>query len=117
MADEGFWPFNRIPRAAIKQAYGVDITDAWLQRVQQATVRFPSGTGSFVSPEGLVLTNHHVALDVIQALSTKERDLRHDRVYRPGSRAGNQGTRSRIGDAADHRGRDRKGERGASNLA
>ncbi len=75
VADEGFWPFNRIPRAAIKQAYGVDITDAWLQRVQQATVRFPSGTGSFVSPEGLVLTNHHVALDVIQALSTKERDL------------------------------------------
>jgi Peptidase S46 len=75
VADEGFWPFNRIPRGAIKQAYGVDIADAWLQRVQQATVRFPSGTGSFVSPEGLVLTNHHVALDVIQALSTKERDL------------------------------------------
>lgn len=75
LADEGFWPFNRIPRAAIKQAYGVDITDAWLQRVQQATVRFPGGTGSFVSPDGLVLTNHHVALDIVQALSTKERDL------------------------------------------
>jgi hypothetical protein len=75
LADEGFWPFNRIPRAAIKQAYGVDLTDAWLQRVQQATVRFPNGTGSFVSADGLVLTNHHVALDIIQALSTKDRDL------------------------------------------
>jgi hypothetical protein len=73
-ADEGFWPFNRIPRAAIKQVYGVDLSDAWLQRVQRATVRFPGGTGSFVSPEGLVLTNHHVALETIQQLSTPERD-------------------------------------------
>jgi hypothetical protein len=73
-ADEGFWPFNRIPRAAIKQAYGVDLSDAWLQRVQQASVRFPSGSGSFVSADGLVLTNHHVAMDIIQELSTADRD-------------------------------------------
>ncbi len=73
-ADEGFWPFNRIPKAAIKQAYGVDISDAWLERVQQASVRFPSGSGSLVSPDGLVLTNHHVAMDIIQHLSTPERD-------------------------------------------
>lgn len=52
-ADEGFWPFNRIPRAAIKQAYGVD---------------------PFVSSDGLVLTNHHVAMDIIQELSTAARD-------------------------------------------
>jgi hypothetical protein len=73
-ADEGFWPFNRLPRAAIKQAYGVDLTDAWVQRVQQASVRFPSGSGSFVSADGLVLTNHHVALDIIQELSTSAND-------------------------------------------
>ncbi len=73
-ADEGFWPFNRIPRAAIKQAYGVDLTDAWIERVQQASVRFPGGSGSFVSAEGLVLTNHHVAMDIIQELSTADRD-------------------------------------------
>ncbi len=74
-ANEGFWPFNRIPRAAIKQALGVDLSDQWIERVQQASVRFPGGSGSFVSPEGLVLTNHHVSLDMLHKLSTPERDL------------------------------------------
>ncbi len=74
-ANEGFWPFNRIPRAAIKQALGVELTDQWIERVQQASVRFPSGSGSFVSPDGLVLTNHHVSLDLLHKLSTPQRDL------------------------------------------
>ena len=74
-ANEGFWPFNRIPKAAIKRELGVDLSDQWIQRVQQASVRFPSGSGSFVSPDGLVLTNHHVSLDLLHKLSTPERDL------------------------------------------
>lgn len=74
-ANEGFWPFNRIPRAAIKQALGVDLSDQWIDRVQQASVRFPGGSGSFVSRDGLVLTNHHVSLDLLHKLSTPERDL------------------------------------------
>ena len=74
-ANEGFWPFNRLPKAAIKQQLGVDLTDQWIERVQQASVRFPSGSGSFVSPDGLVLTNHHVSLDLLQKMSTPERDL------------------------------------------
>src|SRR5690349_3487417 len=73
-ANEGFWPFNRIPKAAIKRELGVDLSDAWLQRVQQASVRFPSGSGSFVSQDGLVLTNHHVSLDLLHKLSTPDRD-------------------------------------------
>src|SRR5688572_23328741 len=74
-ANEGFWPFNRIPKAAIKQALGVDLSDQWIERVQQASVRFPSGSGSFVSPDGLVLTNHHVSLDLLHKMSTADRDL------------------------------------------
>ncbi|MGQ0736515.1 MAG: S46 family peptidase [Acidobacteriota bacterium] len=74
-ADEGFWLFNRLPRAEIRKALGVDLSDAWITRVQQASVRFPSGSGSFVSADGLVLTNHHVAMDIIQELSTTERDF------------------------------------------
>ena len=73
-ANEGFWPFNRIPKAAIKQALGVDLSDQWIQRVQQASVRFPSGSGSFVSPDGLVLTNHHVSLDLLHKMSTPAND-------------------------------------------
>ena len=73
-ANEGFWPFNRIPKAAIKQALGVELTDRWIERVQQASVRFPGGSGSFVSPEGLVLTNHHVSLATLHKISTPGRD-------------------------------------------
>src|SRR5215213_5967479 len=73
-ANEGFWPFNRIPKAAIKQALGVDLSDQWIARVQQASVRFPSGSGSFVSADGLVLTNHHVSLDLLHKMSTPDRD-------------------------------------------
>jgi hypothetical protein len=74
-ADEGMWPFNNVPRAEIKRRYGFDVTDAWLKRVQMASVRFNNGgSGSFVSPDGLVMTNHHIASDVLQQLSTADKD-------------------------------------------
>jgi hypothetical protein len=73
-ANEGFWPFNRIPKAAIKKELGVDLSDAWITRVQQASVRFPSGSGSFVSADGLVMTNHHVSLDLLHKMSTAAHD-------------------------------------------
>ncbi len=74
-AEEGFWPYNNIPKAAIKKQFGFEITDAWLKHLQLATIRFGGGTGSIVSPDGLVLTNHHIALGSLQRLSTPENDL------------------------------------------
>jgi hypothetical protein len=72
--DEGMWPFNNVPKEDIKQKYGFNVTDDWLRKVQLATVRFPNGTGSFVSPNGLVLTNYHIVEDVVGELSTATKD-------------------------------------------
>lgn len=75
-ADEGMWTFSNPPRAEIKRRYGFDVTDDFLRRLQQASVRVGSGgSASFVSSNGLVLTNHHVASDIIAKLSTAEKDL------------------------------------------
>jgi hypothetical protein len=74
-ADEGMWTFNNVPRADIKRKYGFEVTDAWLKKVQLASVRFNNGgSGSFVSPEGLVLTNYHIVEDIIGEISTPEKD-------------------------------------------
>ena len=73
--DEGMWTFNNVPRADIKQKYDFDVTDDWLKKVQLASVRFNNGgSGSFVSPNGLVLTNYHIVEDVVGELSTAEKD-------------------------------------------
>jgi S1-C subfamily serine protease len=75
LADEGMWPFNNVPRAEIKKKYGFEITDEWLKKVQLASVRFNNGgSGSFVSPNGLVLTNYHIVEDIVGEVSTPEKD-------------------------------------------
>src|SRR2546430_3882667 len=75
-ADEGMWPFNNVPRAEIKKKYGFDVTDEWLRKVQLASVRFNNGgSGSFVSPNGLVLTNYHIVEDIVNDVSTPQKDL------------------------------------------
>src|SRR5437588_11867850 len=79
LADEGMWPFNNIPRAEIKRKYGFDVTDEWLKRVQLASVRFNNGgSGSFVSANGLVLTNYHIVEDFVGELSTPQKDYAKD---------------------------------------
>ena len=60
VAEEGMWTLDNFPHAKIKDAYGVEIDDAWLARVQHATTRIEGGcSGSFVSPEGLVRRGGH----------------------------------------------------------
>src|SRR5436190_9583502 len=76
LADEGMWTFNNVPRAEIKKKYGFDVTDEWLKKVQLASVRFNNGgSGSFVSPNGLVLTNYHIVEDFVTEVSTPQKDL------------------------------------------
>ncbi|MGQ0430550.1 MAG: S46 family peptidase [Gammaproteobacteria bacterium] len=76
VADEGMWTFDNPPREAIAAKYGARLDLAWLDRVRLATVRLESGcTGSFVSADGLVLTNHHCAEECIAQNSTPENDL------------------------------------------
>jgi hypothetical protein len=75
-ADEGMWLFSNPPKKILKEKYGFEPTDKWLSNLQHSAVRFNSGgSGAFVSPNGLVLTNHHVGADALQKLSTKDRDL------------------------------------------
>jgi len=76
LADEGMWTFNNVPRAEIKKKYGFEVTDEWLKKVQLASVRFNNGgSGSFVSPNGLVLTNYHIVEEIVNEVSTPQKDL------------------------------------------
>lgn len=74
-ADEGMWPFNNIPSAYLQKTYGWAPDQRWLDHIRQASVRFNNGgSGAFVSPTGLVLTNHHVGANCIQKISSPEHD-------------------------------------------
>lgn len=77
--DEGMWLFNNPPRELLKKKYNFDATDQWLDHVQKASVRFNSGgSGSFVSADGLVMTNHHVGADTLEKISSKEHNYLKD---------------------------------------
>ena len=75
-ADEGMWLVNQPPRELLQKKYSFDLSDKLLERIQKGSVRFNNGgSGSFVSPNGLVVTNHHIGADALHKLSTKDRDL------------------------------------------
>ena len=74
-ADEGMWTFDGFPAARMKAAYGWAPDQAWLDRVQASAVRLTGGcSASFVSAEGLILTNHHCVAQCAQDLSSNSKD-------------------------------------------
>ncbi|PYR65097.1 MAG: hypothetical protein DMF88_21030 [Acidobacteria bacterium] len=74
-ADEGMWRIGQLPVDTIANRYGVKLTPRDLERLQNAAVRISSGgTGTFASPNGLILTNHHVALDCIRTSTLAEQE-------------------------------------------
>jgi len=78
-ADEGMWTFDNPPLKLLKEKYGFEPSKEWLDHIRLSSVRFnDGGSGSFVSADGLVLTNHHVALGQLQKNSTKEKDYVND---------------------------------------
>lgn len=78
-AAEGMWTFNRPPVAQMQTALKWKPDQKWLDHVRLASVRFNSGgSGSFVSTNGLVLTNHHVGADCIHKLGKKDANLIED---------------------------------------
>src|SRR3954463_2253271 len=77
-ADEGMWTFHGFPFAKANAALKTNIDQAWLDRVRSATVRIASCTGSFVSPEGLILTNHHCVESCLAEMSSKEKSFVED---------------------------------------
>lgn len=73
--DEGMWTFDNLPVDLLKKNYGFTPTQAWIDHLRLSSVRFnDGGSGAFVSADGLVLTNHHVALGQLQKMSTPEKD-------------------------------------------
>ena len=74
-AVEGMWTFDNFPSSAVKQDYGVDVTPSWLDHVRLSTIRLTNCTASFVSPAGLILTNHHCVESCLGELSSKNNSL------------------------------------------
>src|SRR5437899_10247731 len=74
-ADEGMWTFDNFPKQLVQRHYGFSPSDAWLDHIRLASVRFNNGgSGAFVSSEGLVMTNHHVGADCIPELRSSSHD-------------------------------------------
>ncbi len=80
-ADEGMWLLNTPPSGVLRRTQGWEPKAEWLLKMQRSCVRFDGASGSFVSPDGLVMTNHHVGSDAVQKLSTPQVDLLANGFY------------------------------------
>ena len=82
-ADEGMWLFNHFPVDKVKARYGFAPDQAWLDHVRLSSARAPNGSSSFVSADGLIFTNHHIAQGCVHDLSTNGKDYMKNGFYAP----------------------------------
>ncbi len=88
LADEGMWTLDNFPARAVQEKYGAKITEDWLQTVKRSVARLDNGcSASFVSEDGLVLTNHHCAVSCIAQNSSAEHDLEAEGFLAAGAEA------------------------------
>jgi hypothetical protein len=81
-ADEGMWTYDNFPKENVSRKYGFKPDDRWLEEARLSSVRLAGGcSGSFVSADGLVMTNHHCAHTCIEQLSTKDKDFVKEGFY------------------------------------
>ncbi|XXF76092.1 S46 family peptidase [Myxococcaceae bacterium GXIMD 01537] len=81
-ADEGMWTFNNFPSDRVAEKYGFRPSPRWLDHVRLSAARIAGGcSASFVSPTGLVMTNHHCARDCAEELSTAKVNYIADGFY------------------------------------
>jgi hypothetical protein len=73
-SEEGMWTFDNLPLKQMQAKYGFAPDQAWLDHLRLSVVRFPGATGSFISQDGLVITNHHVGRGWTQRVSDKDHD-------------------------------------------
>lgn len=74
-ADEGMWTFDNPPLKQWRERYNFEPSKEWLENVRLASPKVNGSSAGFVSPNGLIATNHHVAAAYIERVSSKERDL------------------------------------------
>ena len=84
-ADEGMWTLDNLPLQRLQQRYGFRPAPGWVEHLQKASVSFGGGSGAFVSADGLVLTNHHVARGQLQKLSSREHDYMREGFFARGA--------------------------------
>ena len=75
-AEEGMWTFDNFPSKTVAAKYGFTPSQAWLDHVRAASLRIAGGcSASFISPQGLVMTNHHCVVDCVEQISTPQQNL------------------------------------------
>jgi len=121
LADEGMWTMDNLPLKQMKQRYGFTPSAEWIQRVTQASARLALGcSASFVSADGLVMTNHHCANTCLSELSPKGQDWFQDgfaatkQTAEPRCPAMELDRLDRISDVTDQVGRALGGKSGAA---